>query len=97
MFSGTRAKALQPITKLDIELVRKTVPESQSVHTSANLIFHFSDKNGKRKYYLSLPYFHILKYRKKKEKKKMVGKIDHFFHFYNFEVTFKNTKNTVNG
>ena len=24
-----------------------------SVHTSANLIFHFSYKNGKRKYYLS--------------------------------------------
>ena len=28
MFSGTRDKALQPITKLDIEPVRKTVPES---------------------------------------------------------------------
>ena len=26
----------------------------RSVHISANLIFHFSNKNGKRKYYLSL-------------------------------------------
>ena len=34
-----------------------------SVHTSANLIFHFSNKNGNRKYYLSLSYLHILKYR----------------------------------
>ena len=33
-----------------------------SVHTSANLIFHFSNKNGKRKYYLSLSYLHISKY-----------------------------------
>ena len=32
-----------------------------SVHTPANLIFHFSNKNGKRKYYLSLSYLHILK------------------------------------
>ena len=37
----------------------------RSVHTSANLIFYFSNKNGKRKYYLSLLYLHILKYRKK--------------------------------
>ena len=36
-----------------------------SVHTSAKLIFHFSNKNGKRKYYLSLSYLHILKYRQK--------------------------------
>ena len=54
---------------------------SWSVHTSANLIFYFSNKNGKRKYYLSLSYLHILKYRKKREKKKMVRKIDHFFIF----------------
>ena len=52
-----------------------------SVHTSANLIFHFPNKNGKRKYYLSLSYLHILKYRKKIEKKKMVRKIEHFFIF----------------
>ena len=26
----------------------------RSVHTSANLLFHFSNKNGKRTYYLSL-------------------------------------------
>ena len=32
-----------------------------SVHTSANLIFYFSNKNGKRKYYLSLSYLHISK------------------------------------
>ena len=37
----------------------------RSVHTSANLIFYFSNKNGKRKYYLSLSYLHILRYRKK--------------------------------
>ena len=30
-----------------------------SVHTSANLIFYFSNKNGKRKYHLSLSYLHI--------------------------------------
>ena len=29
--------------------------------------------------------------------KKMVRKIDHFFVLANFEVKFKNTKNTVNG
>ena len=33
--------------------------QKRSVHTSANLIFYFSNKNGKRKYYLSLPYLHI--------------------------------------
>ena len=53
----------------------------RSVHTSANLFFHFSNKNGKRTYYLSLSYLHISKYRKKREKKKMVSKIDHFFIF----------------
>ena len=39
----------------------------RSGHTSANQIFHFSDKKGKRKYlyYLSLSYLHILKNRKK--------------------------------
>ena len=39
--------------------------DNGSVHTSANLIFHFSNKNGKRKYYLSLAYLHILKHRQK--------------------------------
>ena len=29
--------------------------------------------------------------------KKMVNKIDHFFVLANFELQFKNTKNTVNG
>ena len=38
---------------------------SRSVHTSANLFFHFSNKNGKRICYLSLSYLHILKYGKK--------------------------------
>ena len=66
---------------------------NRSVHTSANLIFHFSNKNGKRKYII----FAKFKVQKKREKKKMVGKIDHFFHFSNFEVKFKNTENTVNG
>ena len=74
--------------KLDWPKCARTVG---SVHTSANLIFDFSNKNGKRKYYLSLSYLHILEYRIKK-KKKMVRKIDHFFHFSNFDVKFKNTK-----
>ena len=52
----------------------------RSVHTSANLIFHFPNKNGKRKNYLSLSYLHILKYRKNR-KKKMVRKIGHCFIF----------------
>ena len=52
-----------------------------SVHTSANLFFHFSNQNGKRTYWLSLSYLHILKYGKKQKKKKMVRKIDHFFIF----------------
>ena len=69
----------------------------RSVHSSANLFFHFSNKNGKGKYYLYLSYLHILKYVKKIEKNKMVRKIDHFFVFSNFEVKFKDTKNTVNG
>ena len=60
---------------------QKTKEPTGSVHTSANLIFHFSNKNGKRKYYLSLSYLHISKYRKKRQKKKMVRKIDHFFVF----------------
>ena len=47
---------------------------SRSVHTSANLIFHFSNKNGKRTYYLSLSYLHISKYRKKEKKRKWSGK-----------------------
>ena len=50
-----------------------------SVHTSANLIFHFSNKNGKRKYYLSLSYLHISKYRKKEKKRKWSGKSIIFF------------------
>ena len=33
---------------------KETMRGKWSVHTSANLIFHFSNKNGKRKYYLSL-------------------------------------------
>ena len=68
----------------------------RSVHTSANLIFHFPNKNGKRKYYLSLSYLHISKYRKK-EKKKSGRENRSFFHFSNFEVIFKNTKKLVNG
>ena len=46
----------------------------RSVHTSANLIFHFPNKNGKRKYYVFLLYLHILKYRKKEKKRKRSGK-----------------------
>ena len=50
---------------------RKT---KRSVHTSANPIFHFSNKNGKRKCYLSLSYLHISKYSKKRENRKWSGK-----------------------
>ena len=39
--------------------------DTWSVHTSANLIFHFSNKNGKGTHYLFLLYLHILKYQKK--------------------------------
>ena len=67
----------------------------RSVHTSANLFFHFSNKNGKRTYYLSLSYLHISKYRKKEKKRKWSGKSIIFFIFLIFK--FKNTKNTVNG
>ena len=44
---------------------RKMAYLSGSVHTSANLIFHFSNKNGKRKCYLSLSYLYILMYGQK--------------------------------
>ena len=54
----------------------------RSVHTSANLIFHFPNKNGKRKYYLSLSYLQIKKKKKKKiEKKKWSGKLIIFSFF----------------
>ena len=42
--------------------------DTWSVHTSANLIFHFSNKNGKGTHYLFLLYLHILKYQKKQKK-----------------------------
>ena len=53
---------------------RVTLQRDRSVHTSANLIFHFSTKNGKRNYYLSLSHLHISKYRKKEKKRKWSGK-----------------------
>ena len=46
----------------------------RSVHSSANLFFHFSNKNGKGTYYLSLSYLHISKHRKKAKKRKWSGK-----------------------
>ena len=58
--------------------------------------FHFSNKDGKRKCYLSLSYLHILNYRQKQKKRKWSGKLISFS-FSNFEVRFKKTKNTVNG
>ena len=118
------------------------VPE-WSVHTSANLIFYFSNKKRKKEILLILIIFTYFKVRTKIEKKKMVRKIGpctlrpiyffifppktekgyitypyhvfifqstekkqkkengqenrSFFRFSNFEVKFKNTKNTVNG
>ena len=62
-----------------------------SVHTSANLIFHFSSKNGKRKYYLSLSYLPISS-TEKKRKKENGQENRSFFHLSNFEVKFKSTK-----
>ena len=53
----------------------------RSVHTSANLIFHFSNKKGKKEILLILIIFAYFKVQKKIEKKKMVRKIDHFFIF----------------
>ena len=62
--------------------------------------FRFCWKNEKidwPKCARTLIIFAYFKVQKKREKKKMVWKIDHFFHFSNFEVKLKNTKNTVNG
>ena len=44
-------------------------------------IFHFSNKNGKRTYYLSLSYLHISKHRKKEKKRIWSGKLIIFFIF----------------
>ena len=65
----------------------------QSVHTSANLIFHFSNKIRKRKYLLSSLHTYILRYRENENGQENWQ----FVHFSNFEVLFKNTKNCVNG
>ena len=46
---------------------------------------------------LILIIFTYFKVREKIGEKKMVRKIDHFFVLANYEVKFKNTKNTVNG
>ena len=43
--------------------------------------FLFFQRNGKRKYYLSLSYLHISKYRKKEKKRKWSGKSIIFFIF----------------
>ena len=59
--------------------------------------FSFFQQKRKNEMLLILIIFAYFKVQKKREKKIMVGKIDHFFHFSNFEVKFKNTKNTVNG
>ena len=59
---GSEEDAEQKEVEMDFNTLIQT---TGSVHTSANLIFHFSNKNGNRKYYLSLSYLHILKYRQK--------------------------------
>ena len=52
------------------------------MHTSANLFVHFSNKNGKRTYYLSLSYLHILKYGKKNYKKRKWSEKSIIFSFF---------------
>ena len=83
-------------TFLNICRVQSFVEHPGSVHTSANLIFHFSNKNGKRTYYLSLSYC-IFQSTEKKRKRENGQENRSFFHFSNFEVKFENSKNTVNG
>ena len=60
--------------------------------------FSFFRQKRKKEILLILIIFSYFKVQKKKKKKrKWWGKSIIFFHFSNFEVTFKNTKNTVNG
>ena len=59
--------------------------------------FPFFQQKQKKEILLILIIFTYFKVQTKIEKKKMVRKIDHFFYFSNFEVRFKNTKNTVKG
>ena len=57
-------------------------------------IFSFFQQQRKKDILLILTMFAYFKVQKKREKKKKVRINDHFS---NFEVKFKNTKNTVNG
>ena len=54
--------------------------------------FPFFQQKRKKEILLILDIFTYFKVQTKIEKKKMVRKIDHFFHFSNFEFSFKNTK-----
>ena len=66
------------------------------MHTSANLIFHFPTKTEKGN--ITYPY-HICIFQSTVKKEKIENGQENrsFFHFSNFEVKFKNTKNTDNG
>ena len=67
-----------------------------SVHTSANLIVIFPTKTEKGN--ITYPYHICIFQSTEKKRKKENGQENRsFFHFSNFEVKFKNTKNTVNG
>ena len=66
------------------------------MHSSANLFFHFSKKTEKGN--ITYPYHICIFQSTEKKRKKENGQENRsFFHFSNFEVKFKNTKNTVNG
>ena len=58
------------------------------------LIFIFPTKTEKGN--ITYPYY-VCIFQSTEKKRKKVRKINHFFIFSNFEVKFKNTKNTVNG
>ena len=67
-----------------------------SVHTSANLISIFLTKTEKGN--ITYPYHICIFQNTEKKRKKENGQENRsFFHFSNFRVKFKNTKNTVNG
>ena len=70
---------------------------TRSVHTSANLIFDFFKPKRKKEMLLILIIFTYFKVQNKKAKKENGQENRSFFHFFNFDVKFKNTKNTVNG
>ena len=95
----TRKGLIQPLMNL-ISGLLNTVEPSVMITVRAQFgqsNFSFFQQKRKKEILLILTMFAYFKVPKKREKRKKVRKIDHFFIFSNFEVKFKNTKNTVNG